>query len=153
MEAFSALPALFARNSPVTGEFLTQRPVTWRLDVFFDLPLNKRLSKQSWGWWFETPSRSLWWHSKWNATEPHRWLINIGSRNDMVPSGLNQCWPSFTKPYGGTGSQWLNISPVFLCGNLGRLFAQQYVNGNYGAEMSSVTDNTVRWGVYFETEM
>ena len=26
------------------------------------LCLNKRLSKQSWGWWFETPSRSLWRH-------------------------------------------------------------------------------------------
>ena len=24
--------------------------------------LNKRLSKQSWGWWFDTPSRSLWRH-------------------------------------------------------------------------------------------
>ena len=24
--------------------------------------LNKRLSKKSWGWWFETPSRSLWRH-------------------------------------------------------------------------------------------
>ena len=31
-------------------------------DVFFDLRLNKRLSKQWWGWWFETPSRSLWRH-------------------------------------------------------------------------------------------
>ena len=31
-------------------------------DVFFDLRLNKRLSKQLWGWWFETPSRSLWRH-------------------------------------------------------------------------------------------
>ena len=29
---------------------------------FSDLRLNKRLSKQSWGWWFETPSRSLWRH-------------------------------------------------------------------------------------------
>ena len=37
-----------------------QRPVTQSFDVFFDLRLNKRLSKQSWGWWFETPSRSLW---------------------------------------------------------------------------------------------
>ena len=26
------------------------------------LHLNKRLSKQSWGWWFETPSCSLWRH-------------------------------------------------------------------------------------------
>ena len=29
-------------------------------NAFFYLPLNKRLSKQSWGWWFETPPRSLW---------------------------------------------------------------------------------------------
>ena len=29
-------------------------------DVFFDLRLNKLLSKQSWGWWFETQSRPLW---------------------------------------------------------------------------------------------
>ena len=28
------------------GEFPTQRPVTWRFDVFFDLDLNKRLSKK-----------------------------------------------------------------------------------------------------------
>ena len=47
-----------------TGEFPTQRPVTRNFDVFFDLRLNtcKRLSKQSWGWWFETLSRPLWRH-------------------------------------------------------------------------------------------
>ena len=44
------------------GEFPTQRPVTRSFDVLFDLCLNKRLSKPSWGWWFETPSRSLWRH-------------------------------------------------------------------------------------------
>ena len=42
------------------GEFPTQRPVTRSFDVFFDLCLNKRLSKQQWGWWFETLSCSLW---------------------------------------------------------------------------------------------
>ena len=42
------------------GEFPTQRPVTRSFDVFFDLRLNNRLSKQPWGWWFETPSWSLW---------------------------------------------------------------------------------------------
>ena len=64
METFSALLALCAGNSPspVPGEFLTQRPVTRSFDVFIDLRLNKRLSKQSWGWWFETPSHSLWCH-------------------------------------------------------------------------------------------
>ena len=49
-------------NSPVTGGFPTQRPVTRSFDDFFDLRLNKRLSKQSLGWWFETPSRPLWCH-------------------------------------------------------------------------------------------
>ena len=62
METFSALLAICAGNSPVPGEFPTQRPVTWSFDVFFDLCLNKRLSKQSWGWWFETLSCPLWRH-------------------------------------------------------------------------------------------
>ena len=60
METFSALLALYAGNSPVPGEFPSQRPVTRSFQVFFDLCLNKRLSKQSWGWWLKTPSRSLW---------------------------------------------------------------------------------------------
>ena len=44
------------------GEFPAQRPVTRSFDVFFDLRLNKRFSKQSWGWRFETLSRPLWRH-------------------------------------------------------------------------------------------
>ena len=60
METFSALLAICAVNSPVPDEFPTQRPVTRRFDVYFDLRPNKRLSKQSWGWWFETQSRPLW---------------------------------------------------------------------------------------------
>ena len=62
METFSALLDLCAGNSPVTGEFPLQRPVTRIFDVFFDFCLNKRLSKQSWDWWLETPSCSLWRH-------------------------------------------------------------------------------------------
>ena len=53
VETFSALLALCAGNSPVTGEFPSQRPLTRNCDIFCDLCLNKRLSKQSWGWWFE----------------------------------------------------------------------------------------------------
>ena len=59
----SAVLALCAGNSPVPGEFFAQRPVTRSFDVFFDLRPNKWLSKQSWGWWFETPSYRLWRHS------------------------------------------------------------------------------------------
>ena len=72
MEIFSALLALCA----------AQRPVTRSFDVFFDLRLNKRLSKQSWGWWFETPSSPLWRHC--NVLETFRratageWVRGLG---------------------------------------------------------------------------
>ena len=62
MEPFSASLALCVGDSPVTGEFPSQRPVTRGFDVFFVLRMNKRLTTQSWGWWFETPSCPLWRH-------------------------------------------------------------------------------------------
>ena len=52
-------------RSPVNSP---QRPVTRSFDAFFDLRLNKRLSKQSCGWWFETPSGPLWRHSNENRS-------------------------------------------------------------------------------------
>ena len=62
METFSALLAFCAGNSPVSGEFPSQRPVARSFDVFFDLRLIKRLSKYSRGWGSETLSRPLWRH-------------------------------------------------------------------------------------------
>ena len=61
METFSALLAICTGNSPITGEFPSEKPVA-RSFGFFIGALNKRSSKQSWGWWFETPSCSLWRH-------------------------------------------------------------------------------------------
>ena len=62
METFSALLAICAGNSPVPVEFPAQRPVMRSFDAYFDLRLNKRLSKQSWSWWYETLSHPLWRH-------------------------------------------------------------------------------------------
>ena len=62
VEAFSTFLALCEGNPPVIGGFPSQRPVAWSFDVFFDVPLNKRLKIQSRCWWFETPWRSLWRH-------------------------------------------------------------------------------------------
>ena len=59
---------LFWFTGPLWGKstghlwFPSQRPVTRSFGVFFDLPLNKRVSKQSIPRWYETPSRSLWRH-------------------------------------------------------------------------------------------
>ena len=81
MQTFSALLAICAGNSPVTGEFPAQRPVTLSFDVFFDLRLNKRLIKQSWGRWFEMLSRSLWRHrNEWN----HHWLTRCLLKVELV---------------------------------------------------------------------
>ena len=62
METFSALLAICTGNSPVPGNFPAQRPVTRSFNVFFDLRPNKRLSKQSWGWWFATQCFPWWRH-------------------------------------------------------------------------------------------
>ena len=59
---------IFRVTGHLYGEFTgprwipTQRPVKRSFDVYFDLRPNKRLSKQPWGWLFETPSRPLWRH-------------------------------------------------------------------------------------------
>ena len=78
METFFALLAICAGNSPVSGEFPAQRPVKRSFDVFFDLRMKERLSKQSRGWWFETLLRPLWRHCNENAKAAHKqvlWLM------------------------------------------------------------------------------
>ena len=82
METFSALLAICAENSPVPGEFPAQRPVTRNFDVFSDLRSNKRLGKQSWGWWSETPSSSLWRH----RNGEYAW--------ECLPAGWAHTWAS-----------------------------------------------------------
>ena len=59
---------IFRVTGPLCGELTSDRriPRTKASDAELwcscDLHLNKRLGKQSWGWWFETPSRSFWRH-------------------------------------------------------------------------------------------
>ena len=63
LETFFALLALCVRGihwSPVNSPH--KRPVTLNFDIFFDLCLNKRPSKQSRHRWIETASCSLWRH-------------------------------------------------------------------------------------------
>ena len=90
METVSALLDICAGNSPVSGEFPAQRPVTRGFDVFFDLHPDKQLSKQSWGWWFETPSHSLWRHR--NDCNGSVWVIaswkNYWYFISILPQGL-----------------------------------------------------------------
>ena len=84
----------------VTGEFPTQRPMARSFGVFFDLRLNKRLSKQWLGWWFETPSCPLWrhcnvncrrngsecscWQNKVTAWSENKYRISAGRKKWLV---------------------------------------------------------------------
>ena len=88
----------------VTGEFPSQRPVTRRFYVFFDLRLNKRLSKRSGRRWFETPSLSLWrqcnggihltWGSHtWGCPRPRGrslWSVRCSPPWRSIPSSCRQ---------------------------------------------------------------
>ena len=54
---FRVTGPLYYHRSPVNSPHKGQ----WRGALMFSMIcLNKRLSKQSWGWWFETPSRPFW---------------------------------------------------------------------------------------------
>ena len=86
------------------GEFPTQRPVTQSFDVFFDLRLNKRLSKQPWGWWFEAPSWSLWRHR--NGGNGFAWRANHN--------------PEYKQPYGISFLSSKSVAGIFaiICSRL-----------------------------------
>ena len=99
METFSALLAICAGNS--------QRPVTRSFDVFFDLCPNKPLSKQAWGWRFETLSFSLWRHCNVCITLQH---IRMWSEYSML------AW------------FWLNIFYILLCITTTQTKIQQSLN-------------------------
>ena len=73
---------IFRVTGHLCGEFTgprwipAQRPVTRSFEVFFYLCLIKRLSKQWWGWWFETLSHPLWRHSNGFCTFITNWSRN-----------------------------------------------------------------------------
>ena len=112
METFSALLAISAGNWPVLGEFPVQRPVTRSFDGFFDLCLNKWLSKQSWGWWFETPSCPLWCHNnEWvnvGFFESHRNPIGHTVPDNDLSYQKGHSWSPVVK-----GMGLLNQFPLF----------------------------------------
>ena len=81
MGTFAALLAFYVWNSPLTGGFPSQKPVTRNFNISFDLRLNKQLGKQSRRRWFETPSRSFWRQCN-ETTSPH--IKSIGPTSDRL---------------------------------------------------------------------
>ena len=90
-------------RSPVNS--LHKGHMTRSFGFFFDLRLNKRLSKQSWGWWFETLSRPLWWHCIGDSgrktldqtivTVTNLALFSLASFQILTHFGLGKQWLSY----------------------------------------------------------
>ena len=89
METFSVLLALCAGNSPNRWIPHTKASDA-ELWCFFYLRPNKWLSKQPWGWWFETPWWSLWRHC--NA------LANIALL-ELLPWCSAMCTPPWSQVF------------------------------------------------------
>ena len=111
MKTFSMLLALCAGNLPVTGGFPSQRTVMRGFDVFLDLLLNKHISKQSWSWWFETPSHALWRHCN----------------GPPAPSDQG-CWTSIARPWydGSVLCIFCTFSPI-ISTTTSTIFKRQYI--------------------------
>ena len=96
---------IFRVTGPLCEEFTSQKPVTRSFDVFFDLRLNKRLSKQSRRRWFEIPLRSLWRHCNVNSTPCSQALaIGLKMRNISRP------WPNLSSFEGSQDTSACQIS-------------------------------------------
>ena len=106
------------------GEFPTQKPVTRSFDVFFDRRPNKRLSKQSWGWWFETyhahcdvivmrwgniPQRNF------AYAERHPFCKKDNTYSSVSISDWNWIYEFLIQVYLHFISQRLNSTRVYIC--------------------------------------
>ena len=87
---------IFRVIGPLCGEIIghrwipPQRPVTRSFDVFFDLRLNKRLSKLSRHRWFDMPSRLLWHHCIrriWPPEGPRQTIRMVLKMTTKIPPG------------------------------------------------------------------
>ena len=143
METFSALLAICAGNSPVSGEFPAQRPVTRSFDDFFDLHLDKRLVRLV----IETPSRPLWRHYNgflvWvclpvtNDYTVHFDLLisemkpnNHPAHTLCIKTGLLHRRNSIINISSGASYQTRKIEGCACAGNAGNIFAATDFKGN-----------------------
>ena len=100
MNTFSALLALWVGKSPVNSPHKGQ----WRgsLIFFFDL----RLSKQSWGWWSETPSRPLCRNCNEGSSNCTKILVML-----LFGSSPSQPWRKFLDHCGLNADLYQNAQP------------------------------------------
>ena len=123
----------------VPGEFSTQRPVTRSFDVYFDLRPNEGLSKQLWGWWFETQSCPLWRHR--NAWQ--KWVnVYASTRSDDITIAKQ----STTKPW----AVFMGFIAFYCADDImkdGHRYTVQFDCARYGINtfINHVMNNHITW--------
>ena len=123
VETFFAVLAIWAGNSLVTGKLPEQRPMTQSFDVFFDLRLNKQLSKQWWGWWFGMPLCPLWCHCNdykvWMCPSTYSFVM---CWHTFKFSSLQKLWNTCQRAWQCANAQMIcikiSIIVIFFCMNL-----------------------------------
>ena len=140
METFSALLAICAGNSPVPA----QRPVTRSFDVFCDLHPNKRLSKQSWGWWFETLSRPLWRHC--NGKEMKTVLVaycerKISGQFAYIMNKFICVWKSIDRSMNEINYEENDLKGMLIT----TVYVSQRVDGYWIQLMTSIISTMIDW--------
>ena len=138
-------------NSPVTGEFPAQRPVTRSFDIFFDLRRNQPLSKQWRRRWFETPSRSLWPHC--NGLIYCRLLLFVGGWYCFDRSSCRGRW--LNTPHLMSSQQWperrkgrrlvtVQCNPVITRSFSFKIYENVYLSADKRKHQSSASLSFVR---------
>ena len=95
------------------GEFPAQNPVTRSFDVFFDRGLNKRMSKQRWGWWFDTPSHPLWRHNNGTAIDDLVMPRTQCGSEVMQTARASAAMPTFTRDNPVSATEVFNVLDIF----------------------------------------
>ena len=122
------------------GEFPTQRPVRRSFNVFFDLRFNKPLSKQPWGWWFETLSRSLWRHRN---DKNANLLFNCRKRPGII--AIDQGIFPYTLCHLVTHTQYWNITwETWVSLDIEWLFGSLYFQTSTTARAQIATEPNLR---------
>ena len=117
------METFFRVTGPLCGEFTGHRwiPLTKTSDAerlcFFDQRPNKRLNKQSWSWWLETPSRPSRRHCNDLHVYTHGWpSTQPGTCTQPCPIVHTAVPPLFTQPCPGrTMSTAVCIYVAGLC--------------------------------------
>ena len=135
---------IFRITGLLCGEFTGHRriPLTKASDAelwCFDLCQDKQLSKQSWGWWFQTPSRSLWRHCN-DAICREKLQTLLWRRNGS--DSISKLQPHdclLSRLFGGRSKKTSKLRATGLCAG------NSQGTGEFPAQMASYAENVSIW--------